>query len=170
MMISKRRVTKLALIIVVLGAIFITSAYFQGRNWAIQGARDMGNLAELPSNASSVDIESIGSAFTRTFRLSFVADENEVEDFLNETPSIDTTLYWDIYAPGEMRFSDPTVRKMWGRDIYSISQVPNWIAPPIEKGRMFIVNCNYDDERHCELGKIVVDDIRHKVYFYAYWS
>ena len=60
---------------------------------AIDLALEWGDLAELPKTVENIEVESEGGIFTRTFRITFEADSDEIGTWLESSEGIsDATI------------------------------------------------------------------------------
>ncbi len=52
---------------------------------------EWGRLAPFPASATNILIETEGSSFTRSFRASFVAPEQDIQDWIKSSPGLNNT-------------------------------------------------------------------------------
>ncbi len=60
----------------------------RGDEEALETALEWARLAPLPPSTAELEIETEGSAFTRAFRVSFQAPEEEIEAWAAESPGL----------------------------------------------------------------------------------
>jgi hypothetical protein len=71
---------------------------------AIETAREWGRLDPFPSSAQRLTVETLGSIFTREFRISFVAPPEDIETWLKSSPGTRDAVV-TTPAPGVRRFA-----------------------------------------------------------------
>jgi hypothetical protein len=69
---------------------------------------EWGRLAPFPVSATNISIETEGSSFTRSFRASFIAPKEDIQDWLSSSPGLQETtaeevsdsIVWYSIKPG----------------------------------------------------------------------
>ena len=132
-----------------------------------------GRLAPLPESARDVKADSWSSPFSGEWFLRFRATPEDIEGFLNTSPSIRGQEY--------VRFSPERMRLAWPRERirefppqgdgheYFIpgSLAPGWYSPQIrQRGRGY----NIPAEGYHNWGEVIVDDEEHIVFVKVVWS
>ena len=57
---------------------------------------EWGRIARFPSSASNVSIKTAGSSFTRSFRASFVAPEQDILSWIQDSPGLNDAMLKEL--------------------------------------------------------------------------
>lgn len=110
---------------------------------AIRCALAYGRLADLPLAANNIKVDTEGSMFSRTFWLTFEADEQEINTWLAHSQSLASAK--PAQLPKNMLLAEP----------------PGWFNPnSIQRGEVFEIPQN----KEALYGTVWIDRETHRVY------
>ena len=131
-----------------------------------------GRLARLPESATNLRTDSWSSPFSGEWFLKFRASPEDIESFLNRSPSLEAQDSVK-YTPERMRLSWPKERiqeasPQDGHEYFIPgSLTPEWYNPQIrQRGRRY----NIPAEGFHNWGEVIVDDEEHVVFVKVVWS
>jgi len=131
-----------------------------------------GRLARLPESATDMRTDSWSSPFSGEWFLRFRASPEDIESFLNSSPSLEAQDSVK-YTPERMRLSWPKERiqeasPQDGHEYFIPgSLTPEWYNPQIrQRGRRY----NIPAEGFHNWGEVIVDDEEHVVFVKVIWS
>lgn len=110
----------------------------------------LGQLAELPMNATDVKVESKGNLFSKTVYISFKASKEDIESFINSSSSLNKMQpairdYTNKGSSVYFTFSDGTV---------------SWFNVKTKKARFYEI----PQDKNANYGTVIVDDSTNTVY------
>lgn len=136
----------------------------------LKSARHIGRLAELPGSNTNFKIATEGSAFTRSFYITFNASLEDIEKLILNSPGlkdIKPKIYSEEYMLIEYKSDEEEID--YNHDFFLRREgVPEWYIPAIKiKGRKYRIPYKED---HGIGGDFIVNDEEETVYIYVSWS
>jgi hypothetical protein len=136
----------------------------------VESARHIGRLAKFPDSKTNFKIATTGSAFTRSFYITFKAPAKDIEKLIQNSPGLKNVkpqIYSKNYMLIEYKSYDEEVD--YNHDFFLHHQgVPKWFTPEIKiKGRKYHIPYKKD---HGIGGLFIVNDAENTVYIYVSWS